>query len=148
MDEVAIPIPLRSWQDPQGDIVLKFARQECPIYFGGWMCPGEPADYIGELTFEHAWAVRGYCSEYLPYSIKGKIHRSSIFEIQNSTWLSQESQQRARGYPDWHNWDKRTFHHYVVQGHDNYYEILASGFIEKSIPYDEAGELKRLIDEA
>lgn len=148
MGEIAIPIPLEVWQDPQGNAVLKHSRQECLIYFGCWMTSGEPADYIGELRFEHAWAVRGYRLEYLPYKIKGRRHHSSIFEIQNSIWLSQASEQRISAYPNWKSWDKRTYHHYVVQGHDNYFEVLASAFIEKNIPHNEAGELKRLIEEA
>lgn len=134
MGEIAIPITLEAWQDPQGDVVLKYSRQECIIFFGCWISSAEPADYIGELTFEQAWAVRGVCTEYMPYRIKGKMPHSCIFEIQTSIWLDEASEQRVKSYPNWRKWDRRTYHHYVVDGHDNYYEILASGFSEGRVP--------------
>ena len=148
MEEIAAPIPLQVWQDPQGDVVIKHSRSECAVYFGCWTNAGEPADYICELQFEHTWAVRGYCSEYLPYLVKQGLPRSSVYEIANSTWLRQASEQRLSDYPRWRDWDKKKYHHYVIHGHDNYYEILASGYSEKQISCDEAGELKRLIDDA
>ncbi len=148
IEEIAVPIPLQLWQDPQGDLVLKRWRSGCSVYFGCWIDAGEPADFICELSFDHTWAVRGYNSEYLPYRIGRGQTRSNIFEIEFSTWLKQASEQRERCYPNWRDWDKKDYHHYIVQGHDNYYEILAAGYTERQIPYDEAGELKRLVDEA
>ena len=100
------------------------------------------------MQFEHAWEVRGHCSEHLLYQVKQGLSRSDIYKIEDSTWLRQASEQRLRDYPNWRNWDAKEYCHYVVQGHDNYYELLASGFTEKRIPYEEAGELRRLIDEA
>jgi hypothetical protein len=144
MQELAIPIPLQVWLDPQGDVVLKHSRSECIIYFGCWLSAGEPAGYVCELIFDHAWAIRGYRSEYLPYRLKQKGSHSDIYEIENSTWLKQASEQRARSYPNWQSWDKKIYHHYVVQGHDNYYELLAAGYTEKKVPYHEAGELTNL----
>src|SRR5689334_18467740 len=130
MQEIAVPISLQVWQDPQGDVVLKYSRSECSISFGCWMNTGEPADYICELVFDQAWAVRGYRSEYLPYQLKQGLSQSNIYEVENSNWLQQASEQRARSYPNWRNWDKKVYHHYVVQGHENYYELLAGGFTE------------------
>jgi hypothetical protein len=100
------------------------------------------------LQFEHAWEVRGHCSEHLPYQVKQGLSRSDIYKIEDSTWLKRASEQRVRDYPNWRDWDAKEYRHYVVQGHDNYYELLAPGFTEKRIPYEEAGELRRLIDEA
>ena len=148
MGEMAVPIHLQVWQDPQGDVVLKHSRSECTVYFGCWVNAGEPADYICELRFNHAWAVRGCSSEYLPYKLREGLSCSDIFEVENSTWLKQASRERAKSYPNWRNWDKKVYHHYVVQGHDNYYEILATGYTERQISYAEAGELKRLVDKA
>jgi hypothetical protein len=148
MEEMALPIPLQLWQDPQGDLVLKHCRSECSVYFGCWIDAGEPANYICEIRFDHAWAVRGYRSEYLPYKIGAEQTRSDIFKIVGSTWLKQASKQRERSYSNWRDWDKKKYDHYVVQGHNNYYEILAAGYAERQIPYEEAGELKRLVDEA
>lgn len=148
MEEIAVPIPLQLWQDPQGDLVLKHCRSGCSVYFGCWVNAGEPAGYIGEIRFDHAWAVRGYDSEYLPYKIGPEQTRSHIFEIVGSIWLKQASEQRERSYPNWREWDEKTYHHYVLQGHDNYYEILAASYAERQIRSEEAGEFKRLVDEA
>jgi len=148
MKETAVPIPLHAWQDPQGDVVLKQSQLGCCIYFGCWADAGEPADYICELRFDQAWAIRGICSEYLPYQHGEGHSRSDIYKIENSIWLKQASEQRAKSYPNWRNRDKSSYHHYVVEGHDYYYEIIAAGYTERQIPYAEAGELKRLVDEA
>ena len=147
MGEIAKPIPLHVWQDPQGDVVLKHSLSECAVYYDCWTNAGEPADYICEPQFNHAWMVRGHCSEHLTYQVNQGSSRSDIYKIENSTWLRQASQRRATDYPNWRDWDEKEYCHFVVQGHDNYYEIIATGYSEKQIPYEEAGELKRLVDE-
>ncbi len=145
--EIAVPVPLKVWQDPQGDVVLHSSHEGCTVYFGCWEVPGEPADYICKLTFNHAWAVRGVDSEYLPYEYK-EHHRSCIYEIEDSEWLKQNIEQRSKSYPEWKEWDNRTYHHYVVSGHDNYFEVVAASFEEQVVLRSEAGELARLCDEA
>jgi hypothetical protein len=147
MKDLAIPIPLEVWQDPQGDVILRHSRSECKIYFGCWLSAGEPSNNICELVFDSAWAVRGCSSEYLPYRHEQTGTRSDIYEVENSTWLKQASKQRAESYTNWRTLDKKVYHHYVVQGHDNYYEILAAGYTERRLAYAEAGELARLVDE-
>ncbi len=91
-------------------------------------------------------AVEVFTLEGLPYQIK-EHRRSCIYEIENSEWLKQVSEQRLRNYPEWKNWDKRKYRHFVVSGHDNYYDIIATDFEEQKIPEDEAGELVKLIRE-
>jgi hypothetical protein len=145
--EIAVPVPLKVWQDPQGDVVLHSSRGECNIYFGCWESAGEPADYICKLIFNHAWAVRGGSSEYLPYEHK-EHHRTCIYEIVDSEWLRQKSERRSKSYPDWKKWDGKVYRHYLVGGHDNDYEIIAASFEEQVISRSEAGELARLCDEA
>jgi hypothetical protein len=108
---------------------------------------GEPADYLCRLTFHHAWAVRSFRWEYVPYKIASDPH-SYIYEVENSQWLDESSVEYLRLYPEWQGRDNLSFHHYVVKGHDNYVEIIASGFDETTVPYDQAGDLRRLIDEA
>lgn len=149
MRDERVPVPLHVWQDPVGDVILEHSRSKCAVYFGCWINAGEPADYVCELQFDHAWAVRGHRSEILPYR-PGRGHQpphSGIYKVENSTWLQQASKQRAADYPNWRNWDAKDYFHFVVLGHDNYYEIIAAGFSEKKISYEDAGELKRLVDE-
>jgi hypothetical protein len=146
--EIAVPIPLKVWQDPQGDVVLHYSREDCSVYFGCWASAGVPADYLCKLTFEDGWAVRGYCLESFPYEIKEPHHRSCIYEVENSQWLEQVSQQRIKNYPEWKKWDQRAYRHYVVSGHDNYYDIVATNFDERTVAPNEASDLVRLIHEA
>ena len=145
--QLAVPIPLKSWQDPQGDVVLHKSRASCTISFGCWEAAGEPSDYICQLSFSNAWAVRGINPEYLLYEYEAH-HRSCIYEIEGSAWLKQESEMRSKCYPRWREWDSRLYRHYVVRGHDNYFEIIAASFEERVVSRSEAGELARLIDEA
>ena len=145
--EQAIAVPLEVWQDPQGDVVLHHDRGNCFVYFGCWTDAGEPADYLCRLTFRHAWAVRGYRWEYFPYKIV-LDSRSCIYEVKNSRWLSGASAEYLKLYPECKGLKECKFHHYVIKGHDNYYEIIAAGFDETIVPRNEAGELVRLIDEA
>jgi hypothetical protein len=147
LNEEVLAIPLKVWKDPQGDVVLHHSRSECSVYFGCWVTSGEPADYLCQLTFHHAWAIRGFRWEYMPYKIALDSH-SCIYEIEHSRWLNEASVEYLKLYPEWRGQDNKSFHHYIVKGHDNYIEIIAAGFDETIVPYDEAGGLRRLIDEA
>lgn len=146
--EIAVPIPLKIWQDPQGDVILHHTRDECFVYFGCWAKAGEPANYLGKLIFQNAWAVRGLRLEFIPYEIKEHKYHSCIYAINDSQWLTQMTAQRLRNYPDWKSWDTREYLHYVISGHDNYYDIIATEFHEQILAENEAGELARLIYEA
>lgn len=144
--EIAVPISLGVWQDPQGDVVLHYSREDCEVFFGCWIEAGVPADYLCNLTFRHAWAVRGLSLEGFPYQVKDHV-RSCIYEVENSVWLKQVSEQRLEIYPRWKDWDERKYKHFVVWGHDNYFDIVATEFEERTIPKGEAGELVKLIVE-
>ena len=145
--EIAVPISLNVWQNPQGNVVLHHSREDCQVFFGCWTESGEPASYLCKLTFHQAWAIRGLRLECFPYRVKEHRH-SCIYEVDNSSWLEQVSEQRLKNYPEWRSWDERKFRHFVVSGHDNYYDIVATEFEEQKIPEDEVGELIKLIREA
>lgn len=147
-DEIGIAIPLDAWQDPQGNVILRYSREEYLVYFGCWTDDASPADYICLLTFHNAWAVCGFRLEWHGYKIAEHKHHSEIFKIENSKWLSELTERRLAMYPNWKHWDAREYFHYVVSGHDNYYDIIATGFEESIIPESEAGELAVLIQEA
>jgi len=144
--EVAVAIPLKVWQDPQGDVVLHASRKECAIYFGCWIEAGIPADYLCCLRFHYAWAVRGFSLEMLPYEIEELSYRSSIYYVENSRFLKSAVEQRARDYPQWLSWDGKIYRHYVVSGHDNYFDIIASGYTEQVMQRGEANDLAYLIE--
>jgi hypothetical protein len=130
-------IPLKSWQDPQGDIVLLYAERECSIFFPCWLSQGEPADFIGQLSFEHASAVRSFSREFLPYQLPEHSHHSYILAVPESDMVREHLAYRQHYYPQWPG-TRRT--HYVVVGHDIYHEILATGYTETTISRQEISD--------
>lgn len=145
MEEIAIAIPLNVWKDPQGDVVLHYSCESCVVYFGCWVTNTQPADYLCKLNFHRAWAVRGYLGEE-DYHVQEHDYRSYIYRVKNSEWLQQEYNRRLTASPDWKQWDNNTYNHYVVSGHDNYYDIIAVDFTETTISFDGAGDLLRVLN--
>ena len=135
--ETAIAIPLKVWQDPQGNPLLIYCERSCEIFVGCWEESGIPANYICRITFNSAWASRSYGLEYLPYQIK-ELKRSAIFEVTNSKWLKESSEYRLKCYPRWKTSDRKTYHHFLVQGHDEFVEVLAESYNEETILIKEA----------
>jgi len=142
----AVIIPLDSWQDPQGDVVLIYSEYECSVYLACWKAAGVPADYIGHLSFEHASGVRSFAREYLPYRVPAHSHHSYILRIPDSELVREHIAYRQRHYP---NFPSRLSdpNHYVVMGHDIYHEILARHFTASTIPTQDVKDprLLRLI---
>lgn len=128
----AIVIPLGFWQNPQSDVILVYSECECSIYFACWKAAGIPADFIGQVSFEHASAVRSFTREYLPYRFPTHNHHSYILQIPNSDLVEEHVAYRQRHYPNSPERSKPI--HYVVVGHDIYHEILADNFTAKAIP--------------
>src|SRR5437588_8424600 len=95
----ATVIPLKNWQDPQGDVVLLYAERECSVFFSCWLSPGEPADYIGQLSFEHASAVRSFGREFLPYRLPKHSHHSYILTVPDSDMVREYVAYRKQHYP-------------------------------------------------
>jgi hypothetical protein len=142
-------IPLEFWKDPQGDIILIFSERECSIYFNCWSAPGEPADFIGHLSFQHASAARSFNREFLPYHVTKHEHRSYILSIADSDFIREHAAYREQHYPG-SRVDARDRVHYVVEGHDIYHEVLAASFAASKIPKREVTDarLRKLIDAA
>lgn len=138
--EIAVAIPLKVWQDPQGNPLLIYSERSCEIFVGCWEEAGTPANYICKITFNFAWASRSYGIEYLPYEIK-EHKRSAIFDITNSKWFKESSDYRLKCHPEWKTWDKKIYHHFVVQGHDEFVEVLAESYNEEAILLEEAAKV-------
>lgn len=138
--EITISKALESWQDPQGNPLLILSEQSCDVFLGCWTETGEPANYICKISFSSAWASRSYTNEFLPYEIKDS-GRSSILEITNSKWLKESVEYRLKTYPHWKPSNKEMYHHFVIQGHDLYVEVLAESYIEQIIPLNEFDKL-------
>jgi hypothetical protein len=134
----ATVIPLKSWQDPQGDVVLLYSERECSIFFPCWLSSGKPADYIGHLSFEHASAVRSFGREFLPYRLPEHRHRSYILAVPDSDMVREYAAYRRQQYRQFP--PRPAPKQFVVVGHDIYHEILAAGFTESTIPRQEISD--------
>lgn len=139
----ATTVPIKSWQDPQGDIVLVYSEHECSIFFGCWVASGEPADYICHLSFQLAAVVRSFPREILPYRFPLNTTRPCILRIPDSDLLRELVVYRQRHYPQL-PFDPSQYRHFVITGHDIYHEILATGFSEATIPASELNDERLL----
>jgi hypothetical protein len=142
-------IPLEFWRDPQGNIILIFSEHECSVYFGCWNDAGQPADFIGHLSFLRASAARSFNREFLPYHASQHQNRSYILSITDSEFIREHNAYRQQHYPG-SPANMRELVHYVVPGHDIYHEILAASLKAMKIPINEITDdrLRRLIDDA
>jgi len=140
-------IPLEFWQDPQGYVILVFSERECSIYFGCWFAAGQPADFIGHLSFRRASAARSFQREFLPYRVPEHRDHSYVLSITDSEFIREHVAYRERHYHDRRAQDQV---HYVVVGHDIFHEILAESFTATRIPKQEVTDdrLRILIDTA
>ncbi|HZG81786.1 MAG TPA: hypothetical protein VEZ13_13540 [Brevibacillus sp.] len=146
-NELAIPIKLDVWQDPQGDIILHSSGRDCFVYFGCWDDESNPCDYIARISFNGCIASKYIHSQFLNYKVEEHNFHSYILSIQNSSWVKQVAENEKRIYGD-RAIDYSLYLHYVVQGHDVYVEIIAKEFTLTKIYRHEAGDIVRLIDEA
>ncbi|PWJ31141.1 hypothetical protein BC781_1251 [Sediminitomix flava] len=145
--EIELPI----WQDPQGDLILEKSREYCYVYFGCWdkKSPPNYAEYIGRIEFINAWSVRSLDVEFYDIHPRGEyLYPSSIYIIKNSEWFKDVFNIRNEYYSDsWTKWKDKNYKHYLVKGHDNYFEIIAEDFEVKKIDKAQAGKYAVLIEE-
>ena len=146
MKEATI-IPLKFWQDPNNDVILIYSERQCSVYFACWRSAGEPADFIGQLTFDHASDVRSAWREHPPYRIPSHSCHSYILEIPDSEFVRQYVAFRNLRSPEFPITAAER-HHFVVVGHDIYHEIVAEGFTAETIPNEQVTDplLRALID--
>lgn len=133
-------IPLDFWKDPQSDVILVYGEWECSVYFRCWSSAGEPADYIGHLSFKGAQAIRSFPREFLPYQVN-QHGRSEILQVEDSDLARDYVDYRKRHYPQHPIQETK---HYVVYGHDIYHEILAISFTAARIPKTEITDARLL----
>src|SRR6266404_2738869 len=92
-------ISLELWQDPQGDVILIFSERESSVYFGCWSTAGEPADFLGHLSFQRASAARSFAREFLPYRVPKHDYRSYVLSITDSEFIREQMAYRQQHYP-------------------------------------------------
>jgi hypothetical protein len=146
-NDPAETIQLSVWQDPQGEVVLEHGSRECHVFFGCWSEAGVAAEFVAQVTFDWAWASRVVRTEFVPYRFEPN-GETYLLRVARSGWLAELTGQRLSNYPKWRDWDKRTYHHFVVVGHDSYVDVIAEKFSVQKLGRREAGKLSRLIDNA
>ncbi len=97
-NDLAIPIELPVWKDPQNFVIIHHVRDEAWTYFRCWETPGEDAEYVGCLHFEGVWHVessrfsetKGY-----PNVMETDLH-SYYLIIEDSSLLKTLTAERSR----------------------------------------------------
>ena len=140
---LATVVPLPFWQDPVGDILLFYSERECCVYFNCWRAAGEPADFLGQLVFEGAVAIRCFGREFLPYEVPTHSSQSYLLIIPDSDMVREHAAYRNRHYAG-HPGGVPDSKHFVVRGHDIYHEILATKFTAKAIQNDTVSDPRLL----
>jgi len=125
--DIARPVALEVWKDPQNFVITHHVRDEVWVYFRCWETAGEDARYIGCLHFEGVWHLdssrfsmtRGY-----PNIMETDL-RSYYLVIDDSNLLKTLTAERSRHDPGWEKYDRRQYKHYIVESHDFYINIVA-----------------------
>jgi hypothetical protein len=125
--DLATPIELTVWKDPQNYVIPHHVRDEAWVYFRCWETAGELAEYVGCLHFEGVWHVgsrrftktRGY-----PNILETTFY-SYYLCVEDSSLLKSLIHQRTQDDPGWEKYDHRKYQHYIVESHDFYINIIA-----------------------
>lgn len=142
----ALELPI--WQNPQSSVAIRYLKNSVYIYFSFWNSETYETDtnYIGEIEFENAWALE---LEVLPmHGIMTIFHnfKSYILQADRSGWLLSKFELRQAVYPDWLNWDKKKYYHYIVQGSESWIQVLASNYSVKIQPISSFPDLAYLCE--
>lgn len=118
-------------QDPQGNVVLRVQEGACTVLFEVCDSQGEALPtQQGRIRFADCWAAE-YVALSVPNSPENQERctpHAFLWERTVSPWLAEKSASRMGQYPNWRDWDQRTYRHFVVAGHDNYCQVIATGF--------------------
>jgi hypothetical protein len=126
---VAVPIELPFQINAQGNAVLLSATGESQVFVSLWDEQGYEMPHLGKFRFINAWASEYFATENGgSYLTADSAPYGFLARIESSTWLAECIKRRLSRYPNWLQWDKRNYHHFMVHGHDNYVQIIAEQF--------------------
>jgi len=118
-------------QDPQSNLSISIKEDICEVTFRVWDLDGQEIEGVrGRVSFDHGWACEYVMLEIYSYPEQKELCSSDIFlwKLTQSSWLTEKIDQRTKIYPTWLNQDRREYFHFLIEGHDNYIEVIASGF--------------------
>ena len=130
----AIAVPLDIWKDPQGNLRITISGGAVRVEFDCWTDEGDEADYVGVLVFDGVWATRMIASEFVPYQIEQHAHHSYILRVVQSAWVEELATTRKATYTAWPREDAARYEHWVVAGHDEYFEVVARSWRPEQHP--------------
>jgi hypothetical protein len=135
MQPASLNRPFR--KDPQSNLCINIGEGICEITFQIWDLDDQEIEgYKGKVSFDHGWACEYVAMEVYPYSELKELCSSEVFlwKLTQSNWFDEKINKRSKAYPTWLDWDKRKYFHYLIEGHDNYIQVIASGFKIGFIP--------------
>lgn len=118
-------------QDPQSNLTLLINEGICEATFLLWDSnDAEATGNKGGIIFHDCWAAEHLSSELKPYSGANEQCIPGVFlvKVLGAQWYVDKVRDRVAMYSNWQAWDKRVYFHYLLSGHDNYIQIIASGF--------------------
>jgi hypothetical protein len=91
---------------------------------------------FGRITFENLDSIKICRGEYMPYEFNSELEEFGIwvFQIENSKWLTERFNYENTNYGDCYEFDGNVndmlsyYKHYLFSFHDEFVEIIASGF--------------------
>lgn len=133
--EPARAIKLPFWQDPQCFVITEHIRDEATVFCRTWDEPGQRSSQVGVLRFDGVWTLElerhtGFKS----YPGKYETGEPSYYlVVDDSALLTYLEAERTDRDPTWRDHDKRSYTHYVVNSHDHWVDIVASGLHVSSV---------------
>ena len=145
----AEPLALPVWKDPQSFVLLEHVRDEARAFFRCWDDAGNPVNEVGCIHFQGVWylhsarflATKGYPD------VAATELRSYYLRVPESDLVKELMEKRIAQDPDWRQYDKRHYLHYVIECHDFYYDIVAVSAAFSLLPASESGGLLRRWDQ-
>lgn len=124
-------------QDPQSNLSIQIEEGVFEVTFQVLDVDNQEIEgYKGKVSFDNSWACEYVGMEVYPYSESKELCSSELFlwKLTRSGWFEEKVNQRSKIYPTWLDWDKRVYLHYLILGHYNCIQIIASGFKIDLIP--------------
>lgn len=145
----ADPIALPVWKDPQSFVLLEHVRDEARVFFRCRNDAGNPMDEVGCIHFQGVWqlnserflATKGYPN------VAATELRSYYLWVPESGLVNELMEKRFARDPNWKQYDKRRYLHYVIESHDFYYDIIAASAEFSLIPAADSGGLLQRWDQ-
>ncbi|MWP61564.1 hypothetical protein GQ593_04250 [Gilliamella sp. Pas-s25] len=123
----AYPIELPFWQAPNDDIVINSKGDTLTAYCKIWYKPAKYSKFTGIFQFSNVWAMRFERNKQCAYysHCDSDDVNSCYWVIPESSWLEQLVNERQSHFPNWRQYDRGEYWHYIIQSDSFYVEVIA-----------------------